>query len=85
MREQRLPAEAGGKSGEAKKWLCTSYSPGTVWVNTYRTVSFLSPFGGYKRSGLGRESGQEMIKEYMQGKSVWLAITSETPNPFILR
>jgi acyl-CoA reductase-like NAD-dependent aldehyde dehydrogenase len=58
---------------------------GTVWVNTYRAVSFLSPFGGYKRSGLGRESGQEMIKEYMQVKSVWLATTNEVPNPFILR
>src|SRR5688572_32249252 len=31
---------------------------GTVWVNTYRAVSVLSPFGGYKRSGLGRENGQ---------------------------
>ena len=30
---------------------------GTVWINTYRAVSYLSPFGGYKRSGIGRESG----------------------------
>ena len=30
---------------------------GTVWVNTYRAVSYMSPFGGYKRSGIGRESG----------------------------
>ena len=45
---------------------------GTVWINTYRAVSYLSPFGGYKRSGLGRESGQEMIKEYLQVKSVWI-------------
>ena len=46
---------------------------GTVWINTYRAVSYLSPFGGYKRSGLGRESGQEMIKEYLQVKSVWIS------------
>ena len=39
---------------------------GTVWVNTYRAVSYLSPFGGYKRSGIGRENGQEAIKEYLQ-------------------
>ena len=58
---------------------------GTIWVNTYRAVSFLSPFGGYKRSGLGRENGQEMMKEYMQVKSVWLSTASEVPNPFILR
>jgi len=58
---------------------------GTVWVNTYRAVSFLSPFGGYKRSGLGRENGQEMIKEYMQIKSVWISTATEVPNPFVLR
>jgi aldehyde dehydrogenase (NAD+) len=58
---------------------------GTVWVNTYRAVSYLSPFGGYKRSGLGRENGQEMIKEYLQTKSVWISFATEVPNPFVLR
>ena len=58
---------------------------GTVWVNTYRAVSYLSPFGGYKRSGLGRESGQEMIKEYLQTKSVWISTAKEVPNPFVMR
>jgi aldehyde dehydrogenase (NAD+) len=58
---------------------------GTVWVNTYRAVSYLSPFGGYKRSGLGRESGQEMIKEYLQTKSIWISTATEVPNPFVLR
>ena len=59
---------------------------GTVWVNTYRAVSYLSPFGGYKKSGIGRESGQEMIKEYLQHKSVWIETSNaEAPNPFVLR
>jgi acyl-CoA reductase-like NAD-dependent aldehyde dehydrogenase len=58
---------------------------GTVWINTYRAVSYLSPFGGYKRSGLGRESGQEMIKEYLQVKSVWISTATDVPNPFIMR
>ncbi len=59
---------------------------GTVWVNTYRAVSYMSPFGGYKRSGLGRESGQEMIKEYLQHKSIWIETSNaEAPNPFIMR
>ena len=58
---------------------------GTVWVNTYRAVSYLSPFGGYKRSGIGRESGQDMIREYLQTKSVWISTATEVPNPFILR
>ena len=58
---------------------------GTVWVNTYRAVSFTSPFGGYKRSGLGRESGQEAIHEFLQTKSVWIATELSVANPFIIR
>ncbi len=43
---------------------------GTVWINNYRSVSYLMPFGGYKRSGIGRENGLESIHEYLQQKSV---------------
>ena len=58
---------------------------GTVWVNTYRAVSFTSPFGGYKRSGEGRESGKEAIKEFLQVKSVWIAQQTTAANPFVMR
>lgn len=58
---------------------------GTVWVNTYRAVSYTSPFGGMKRSGLGRESGIDAIKEYLDVKSVWIATESNVDNPFIMR
>ena len=58
---------------------------GTVWVNTYRAVSFTSPFGGYKQSGLGRENGIEAIKEFLQTKSVWISTASDVPNPFVMR
>lgn len=58
---------------------------GTVWINTYRVTSYLSPFGGYKRSGLGRESGLLAIREYVQEKSVWIDTSGETPNPFVTR
>ncbi|MCP5151596.1 MAG: aldehyde dehydrogenase [Ectothiorhodospiraceae bacterium] len=58
---------------------------GTVWVNTYRAVSYQMPFGGFKRSGLGRENGQDAIKEYLQTKSVWISTASEVPNPFVMR
>ena len=43
---------------------------GTVWVNLYRAVTYNSPFGGYKESGLGRANGAEAIDEYLQTKSV---------------
>lgn len=58
---------------------------GTVWVNTYRSVSYLAPFGGYKMSGLGRESGQVAIDEYLQTKTVWINLAEGVANPFIIR
>ncbi len=58
---------------------------GTVWVNTYRAVSFMSPFGGYKDSGLGRENGVDAIREYLQVKSVWINSGAATANPFVMR
>ena len=58
---------------------------GTVWVNTYRAVSFLMPFGGYKASGLGRENGVEAIEGYLQSKSVWINNGPGGGNPFIMK
>lgn len=58
---------------------------GTVWVNTYRAVSFMAPFGGYKDSGLGRENGIDAVREFLQTKSVWINSGAVTGNPFVLR
>jgi aldehyde dehydrogenase (NAD+) len=58
---------------------------GTVWINTYRAVSFLMPFGGYKASGIGRENGAEAIDAYLQTKSVWINNAPGGGNPFIMR
>jgi aldehyde dehydrogenase (NAD+) len=49
---------------------------GTVWVNNYRATSFTAPFGGMKRSGVGRESGVDAIREYLETKCVWIASAS---------
>ena len=61
--------------------LSTRLQAGTVYVNTYRSVSVMSPVGGYKQSGYGRENGMDMIRDYMQVKSVWLN-TDHVPDPF---
>jgi (Z)-2-((N-methylformamido)methylene)-5-hydroxybutyrolactone dehydrogenase len=59
---------------------------GTVWVNAYRVVSYLAPFGGVKDSGLGRENGIAAIYEYLETKSVFInPQPGAVPNPFILR
>ena len=56
---------------------------GTVWINNYRSTSYMTPFGGYKDSGLGREGGFESVKEYMEMKSVWISSDLDMPNPFV--
>ena len=58
---------------------------GTVWINTYRAVSYASPFGGYKQSGYGRELGLEGIREFTQIKNVWVDLADTVPDPFVLR
>ncbi|MFA7438869.1 aldehyde dehydrogenase [Castellaniella sp.] len=58
---------------------------GTVWVNNYRATSMTTPFGGYKRSGIGRESGSDAVYEYLDTKSVWISTDLDVPNPFIRR
>jgi acyl-CoA reductase-like NAD-dependent aldehyde dehydrogenase len=44
---------------------------GTVWINTYGMIDPISPFGGYKQSGFGRELGRHSIELYTQIKSIW--------------
>ena len=59
---------------------------GVVWVNTYRAVSPIVPFGGFGLSGLGREGGQESILDYTRTKSVWLRTSDgPIPDPFVMR
>jgi acyl-CoA reductase-like NAD-dependent aldehyde dehydrogenase len=47
---------------------------GTVWVNCYNVIDAVSPFGGYKESGYGRELGRYAVDLYTQVKSVWLKL-----------
>jgi acyl-CoA reductase-like NAD-dependent aldehyde dehydrogenase len=59
---------------------------GTVWVNTYRAMSPMSPRQGFKSSGMGVEHGQETIKEYTRLKSVWVNTSPEpVADPFVMR
>jgi len=58
---------------------------GTVWVNAYRAVSYMAPFGGFKSSGIGRENGVEAIKEYLETRSVFINTDPNVPDPFKMR
>ena len=59
---------------------------GICWVNTYRAVSPIAPFGGFDQSGYGREAGVEAIYDYTRTKTTWIN-TSDKPmsNPFVMR
>ncbi|SAL84468.1 aldehyde dehydrogenase [Caballeronia arvi] len=59
---------------------------GIVWINTYRVVSPLAPFGGFGLSGHGREGGLSAALEYTTTRTVWLR-TSDEPisDPFVMR
>ncbi|HEX4766147.1 MAG TPA: aldehyde dehydrogenase [Lichenihabitans sp.] len=59
---------------------------GVVWVNTYRAVSPIVPFGGSGQSGLGREGGAESILDYTRVKAVWIRTSDDPiPDPFVMR
>jgi aldehyde dehydrogenase (NAD+) len=58
---------------------------GTVWLNTYRALTFNTPFGGYKDSGLGRQNGIEAIGYYLQTKSVWCELSRAIQDPFVIK
>lgn len=58
---------------------------GNIWVNCYRAVSYMVPFGGFKSSGIGRESGQDAIMEYLETKSVWMDYGPGPADPFLMR
>ena len=59
---------------------------GIVFVNTYRLISPVAPFGGFKNSGYGRESGLEVIKDYSNIKTTWISTSTEPlSDPFNIR
>jgi len=59
---------------------------GICWINTYRAVSPIAPFGGLNQSGYGREAGIDSIMDYTRTKTTWIN-TDEKPmaNPFVMR
>lgn len=59
---------------------------GIVWVNTYRAVSPIAPFGGHGLSGHGREGGLQAALDYTKTKAVWLRTSDDPiPDPFVMR
>lgn len=48
---------------------------GRMWVNTYNELPAHTPFGGYKKSGIGRETHKMMLEHYSQHKNVYISLS----------
>ena len=57
---------------------------GTVWINAYRTLAPAVPFGGFKKSGSGRENGRIGLEEYTEVKSIWVELAGGGRDPFVI-
>lgn len=59
---------------------------GICWINTYRAISPVAPFGGFNESGYGRESGVESVLDYTRTRTTWISTSNEPmANPFVMR
>ena len=65
-----LTAQIWGNDAHAIQRAVRDLEAGTVWVNTARSVHWTAPYGGYKRSGYGRENGIDALDLYTQIKTV---------------
>ena len=50
---------------------------GRVWVNNYNTLVAHAPFGGYKNSGIGRETHKVILNGYTQMKNIFISLSEE--------
>ena len=61
--------------------VCRGIEMGRMWVNTYNSIPAGAPFGGYKESGLGRETHKVILEHYTQQKNIMINL-NETPSGF---
>ena len=61
--------------------VCRGIETGRMWVNTYNSIPAGAPFGGYKESGIGRETHKVILDHYTQMKNIMINL-SENPSGF---
>ena len=58
---------------------------GRVWVNTYRRSTVLTPFGGFRNSGYGREAGIDAIRDFTETKGTMIEVSGQPmADPFTM-
>lgn len=61
--------------------VCQGIETGRMWVNTYNSIPAGAPFGGYKESGIGRETHKVILEHYTQMKNIMINL-GESPSGF---
>lgn len=60
-----------------------SIRTGRVWVNTYNTFPAGATFGGYKESGIGRETHKSILDAYTQKKNILVNLSEKTGGMYV--
>ncbi len=61
--------------------VASAIETGRMWINTYNSIPAGAPFGGYKESGIGRETHKMILDHYTQSKNIMINL-SESPSGF---
>lgn len=75
----RFGLAAGVLTNDINKALkfANSVRAGTCWINCYFVVRPQTPFGGYKMSGIGRDFGEESLKEHVETKTITINLSND--------
>ena len=57
--------------------IARSVETGRMWVNTYNQIPEHAPFGGYKKSGIGRETHKVILEHYSQMKNILIDLSDD--------
>lgn len=70
-----------GDVGRAHR-VAAAVRAGTFWINGYKTIGVMAPFGGFGQSGYGRSSGLDALHAYTAPKAVWVETAAAPAMPF---
>ncbi|ORA22910.1 aldehyde dehydrogenase family protein [Mycobacterium aquaticum] len=80
--EYGLAAGVYTRDGQRAHRVANQMEAGSVWVNTYRAQHWSLPFGGFKQSGLGRENGLDVLREFTQVQTQVVDYGSPVADPY---
>ena len=74
-----LAAGVWTKDVDKANYFARALKAGTIWVNTWNIFDAAAPFGGYKRSGIGRDKGEHALQHYTETKTIITKLPKNNP------